>query len=127
MPAALSRFRYELIPNRKWPEVPWLPQPTDLGAWSAEAEETDPDSVLAFYQAAIACRREVFPTVGTFEFLDTPAGMVGFRHGTATVLINMTDSPLATPPAVHGRIAISSLSGHDNATMVPADTAVWIV
>ncbi len=105
---------------------PWLPQPSDLGTWSAESEETDPDSVLAFYRAAIARRREVFPTVGAFEFVDTPRGMVGFRHGDVTVLLNMTDSPLATPPTVHGRLVISSQAGHDDATVVPPDTAVWL-
>ena len=105
---------------------PWLPQPSDLGTWSAESEEVDPDSVLAFYRAAIARRREVFPTVGAFEFVDTPTGMVGFRHGDVTVLLNMTDSPLATPPAVHGRLVISSRGGHDDAAVVPPDTAVWL-
>jgi alpha-glucosidase len=45
------------------PSSPWLPQPADWGAYSAEAERDDPGSFLNLYRSALRLRRE-HPALG---------------------------------------------------------------
>ncbi len=43
---------------------PWLPQPAEWAALTAEAEAADPDSTLEFYRAALSVRRTFATTAG---------------------------------------------------------------
>lgn len=100
---------------------PWIPQPEGWGSLTAEAEEADPDSTLAFYRAALACRRTFATTAGDeVEMLDLGDEAVAFRRGSVTCVLNCGTEPMPPPD---GEVLIASGPVTDE---LPADTAVWL-
>ncbi|CAA9404446.1 MAG: GH13_30 / GH13_23 / GH13_17 / GH13_40 / GH13_ 31 / GH13 / GH13_29 / GH13_36 / GH13_16 / GH13_35 / G H13_20 / GH13_4 / GH13_2 / GH13_1 / GH13_21 / GH13 _19 / GH13_37 / GH13_26 / GH13_34 [uncultured Nocardioides sp.] len=103
-------------------EQPWIPQPDDWSALTAEAQDADPGSTLSFYRRALAARRELAWTAGeTVELLDAGADVLAFRRGPLTVLLNCGSAPVALPD---GEVLLSSGPLGDG--KLPADTAVWL-
>ncbi|MCU1367885.1 MAG: Alpha-glucosidase [Ilumatobacteraceae bacterium] len=106
--------------------APWLPQPQGWGAWSAEAASVEPTSVLALYREAISMRRELLRDAAEFGFIEAPPGMVGLRNGRLAVFVNFTSETLAVPEGHGDRVVLSSLAGHDGASVLPGNTAIWL-
>ena len=101
---------------------PWIPQPADWAALTAEAQAADPGSTLAFYRRALAARREIAWTAGdTVELLDVGEDVLAFRRGPLTVLLNCGTTPVPLPP---GEVLLVSGSVDDGT--LPPDTAVWL-
>ncbi len=75
---------------------PWLPFPPEADHRNYEAQRGDETSVLHLYRRLLALRHRT-PALGagTFELLDTPEGVLGFRRRSDddawVVLVNFTD------------------------------------
>ncbi len=102
---------------------PWLPQPLDWADRSVAAQEQDPDSTLAFYQAALAARRKhaADATEGV-ELLDAGADLLVFTRGDLTVVLNAGTDAVELPA---GDVVVAS--GELEGRLLPADTAAWLV
>lgn len=102
----------------------WLPQPADWGRHSVAAQERDPSSTLAMYRAALAIRSEWL--TGDEQLVwHVPTGgtVIDFERGSGLrCLVNLGEQPVRLPA---GRVLLAS----DPAvgSLVPPDTAVWLV
>jgi len=109
----------------------WLPQPVGWGAWAASRQATDESSMLALYRSALACRRSFAGEMGDhFEWADGfGVDAVAFVRGSVLVVLNLAGLPLELPAAVAGsrRVVLSSVHGHDDPSVVPADAALWLM
>jgi alpha-glucosidase len=102
---------------------PWLPQPEGWTPLTVEAQERDAGSTLAFYRAALAARRT--HTAGLteeVELLDAGAGVLAFRRGGLTVVLNAGEDAVELPA---GEVVLAS--GELEGALLPVDTAVWLV
>lgn len=97
---------------------PWLPQPERWSELTAEKQETDPESTLNFYRQALRLRRGF---AGSIEWLDSPDGVLSFRRGGRTVVINVSGAPVLLGGEV---LLASGPLAPDNS--LPADTAAWL-
>ncbi len=107
---------------------PWLPQPADWAAVTVEAQQGDPASTLAFYQAALAARREHARDLPVAVAVDVEGDLLRLERGDLVVLLNagaaavplpagellLSSGPLADPEDEHG------------ARSLPPHTAVWL-
>ncbi|HEY8302436.1 MAG TPA: glycoside hydrolase family 13 protein [Jatrophihabitans sp.] len=100
----------------------WLPMPDDWAAVTVEAETGVPGSTLTFYRDAIGRRRELFGAGGEIEWLDSPAGVLSYRRGDVTVVLNGGTEPFARPA---GEVLLASGPLGADGTL-PTDTAAWI-
>jgi alpha-glucosidase len=106
--------------------APWLPQPEDWARRTVEAEDSDPDSVLALYRAALRLRREL-PALGdgTLRWLEAPEGALAFaRDPGFACVVNVSAGPVRLPEGARPVLASGPLTA-DGA--VGPDTAVWLV
>jgi alpha-glucosidase len=103
---------------------PWLPQPADWAARTAEAQAADPDSMLTLYRAALRLRRaEPGLGDGTFAWLESAPGVLTFRRSPEFVFtLNLAEEPAELPP--HTQILLTSAPL--TAGRLPADTAAWL-
>ncbi|MEU8006590.1 glycoside hydrolase family 13 protein [Catellatospora sp. NPDC049111] len=108
--------------------APWLPQPAKWEALTAQAQESDPDSTLNFYRAALRLRKEL-PALGggTLTWLDAPEGVLAFRREPGVVVVvNIADRAVdLSELALTGEILLSSGPLHTDGR-IPADTTVWL-
>ncbi|WP_019630262.1 glycoside hydrolase family 13 protein [Actinomadura atramentaria] len=101
---------------------PWLPMPDAWRHYTAEAQETDPDSMLTFYRRALAQRRALPPDLpGTVEWPDAPQGSLLLRRGPLTCAVNFGDRPIPLPP---GRPLLTSATL--DGTLLPGSSAAWL-
>lgn len=104
--------------------TPWLPQPADWAPFTVEAQEADPDSMLALYRAAISARRGR-DDLGTerLAWLELGADVLAFRRGEHTAsLTNFGPVPITLP--AHRGVVLSSAPLEDGT--LPPDTTVWL-
>ncbi len=87
-----DRAAVRLQPGRR-DAPPWLPQPAAWAAFTAAAQQDDPDSMLSLYRAALRIRREQAALGdGTLRWLDTPDGVLGFvRDPGFGALVNFSE------------------------------------
>ncbi|MEU6155140.1 DUF3459 domain-containing protein [Actinosynnema sp. NPDC047251] len=107
--------------------APWLPQPSDWGARSVQAQQGDPDSVLELYRAALRIRRE-HPDLGAgtrVDWLDAPENVLRFRRGTFTCTVNLSAEPVTLPTDGDLLLTSGTCTTAGPTIKVPADTAVW--
>ncbi len=100
----------------------WLPMPDDWAAVTVAAEHDDPDSTLAQFRASLALRRELFADAGGIEWVDAPVGVLCYRRGDVTVVLNSGEEPAQLPK---GDVLVASGPLGDDGTL-PVDTAAWI-
>lgn len=113
--------------------APWLPQPDGWGRWAADAEAADDASMLALYRRLITARRRIL-TSDDATLDDDPGheDLVVLRRGPAVVVCNTGPHPLDVRAVVAGtgalRAVLSSAADADAdaATVVGADTTVWL-
>ncbi len=102
-------------------ETTWLPMPADWADVTVEAEEADPASTLQLYRATIQLRRKLAAFQGgDLEWLNGPAGCLGYRRGDIAVWLNAGGSAVPMPAGelVHASGAVGA--------ELPPDTAVWL-
>ena len=94
-----------------WGPEPWLPFPPDASARSAQAQRSDPGSILHLYRRLLAARRSSPAlSIGDLELLDAPAGLLIWRRSHAgderTVVLNMTTAEVEV--ALAGTVEVAS-------------------
>lgn len=100
--------------------TPWLPQPAAWRDYTAEAQAQQPDSMLAYYRAALAARRTLAADMApTVTWLGGPDGVLAFSRGNFACTVNLSDRPV---PAV-GPVLLGSAPVVDG--VVPPEVAVW--
>ncbi len=103
---------------------PWLPQPERWRSLAADAQDADPDSMLALYRAALAIRKSL-PALGdgTLTWLDAPDGVLAFgRAGGFACVVNISAGHVPLP--AHEEILLASGPLQDG--KLPPDTAAWL-
>lgn len=102
--------------------VPWLPQPKDWAAYTVEAQERDPGSMLALYRAALALRRELGGDE-RFAWVDVPGDVIAFRRSHDFVSItNFGAAPVPLPE--HEQLLLASAALVDGE--LPPDSTAWL-
>ncbi len=108
----------------------WLPQPDGWGAYSVEAQEGDPASMLALYRAVGAYRKSSTDLRSDhFEWIDAgDDDLLVFRRGSVVVALNTTSVARSIPAEVvaNRTVVVSSVVGHNEPSLVPADSAIWL-
>ncbi len=103
---------------------PWLPQPEWFAAYTAEAEEHDPNSMLALYRSVLGARRH-HPALGdgTLEWLPSGERVLAFRRSPGFVcIVNFGTSVVALPAHTDVIVASAPLRGG----LLPSDAAAWL-
>jgi alpha-glucosidase len=100
----------------------WLPMPDDWAPLTVEAETGVPGSTLTLFREAIARRADLFDVGGDVQWLDSPAGVLSYRRGDVTVVLNASAEPTALPA---GEVLLTSGPLADDGSL-PADTAAWL-
>ncbi|MGW1340180.1 glycoside hydrolase family 13 protein [Kribbella sp. NPDC002412] len=104
---------------------PWLPQPADWAALTAEAQAADPDSHLNLYKAALRIRRET-EALGEGRLSwdeEAPAGVLSFTRSPGfRCVTNLSESPVPLP--AHERVLLTSEPLVDG--RLPADATAWL-
>lgn len=107
---------------------PWLPMPAEWGALSVAAQNSDPDSTLSLYRAALRLRREHHALGdGEMEWVESADDVLVFRREPGFVCaVNLS----AVPIRLDGRYDVLTASapiGHDaSGITLAADTAIWL-
>jgi alpha-glucosidase len=104
---------------------PWLPQPADWAARTAEIQSADPASMLSLYRAALKLRRaETGLGDGPISWLDAGPGVLAFRRTEEFICVaNLADSPAELP--AHSELLLTSGPLAEDGR-IPKDTAVWL-
>lgn len=102
----------------------WLPQPEDWGQYSAEMAESDPDSILNLYRAALRLRRDL-PADESLTWLDSPgAHVLAFRRGAGFVcVVNLGSESTVLPE--HRSVLLTSAPLTDDGRL-PSDATAWL-
>jgi alpha-glucosidase len=98
--------------------TPWLPQPASWAGLTAAVQETDPASMLSLYRSALRLRPAL---TGALEWVDAPIGVLAFRRGEVTVIVNFTAEPVPLPPHTEVLLSSAPLDG-----ALPGDSAAWL-
>lgn len=104
--------------------TPWLPQPADWAAVTAEAQDADPASMLHFYRDALRIRREL-PALGDGQLTwnDADSGVLDFgREPGFRCVLNFTEQNRPLPDGARVLLASTELVGGQ----LPPDAAVWL-
>jgi alpha-glucosidase len=99
----------------------WLPMPAAWAGLGVLDQAADPSSTWSLYRTALRLRRTAFTAAGEIEWLDASIGVLTYRRGDVTVLVNTGTEAALLPP---GSVLISSGPLSDDGTL-PVDTAVW--
>ncbi|MDR7277528.1 glycoside hydrolase family 13 protein [Catenuloplanes atrovinosus] len=109
------------------PRAPWLPQPESWAAYTVEAEQSDPDSMLTLYRAALEIRKQRLGE-GELEWLSAPGeAMLCFRRtpGDLICAINLGETPAALHPRVAGATPLLTSAPLGADGRLPADAGAW--
>ncbi len=118
IPWAGDRAPYDFGPGTG---QPWIPQPDDWDTLTVAAQQSDPDSTLSFYQAALAARRKTVEAGEHVDLLDLGPDVLAFTRGPLTVVLNCGTKPVPLPS---GEVRMASGPVTD---LLPRDTAIWLV
>jgi alpha-glucosidase len=110
---------WDASPDHGWPTRPgtaaWLPMAPEADRRNRATEAADPSSMLHLYRRTIAVRRATPAlTRGTFELLESPEGVLGYRRAsdgdTVDVLVNFTGTSveLGDPSGVGAEVVLAS-------------------
>jgi alpha-glucosidase len=102
---------------------PWLPQPAQWRALTAQAQDGDPASMLELYRSALRLRRSETGDEAGFAWLAAPDEVLAFRRGEHfACMVNLSGGPVPLPE--HRELLIASGPVYGGA--LPTDTAVWL-
>ncbi|QYF72403.1 glycoside hydrolase family 13 protein [Cryobacterium sp. PAMC25264] len=103
---------------------PWLPQPIGWRELTAEAQQSDPTSMLRLYQSALRIRAEE-PDLGDgrFAWLSGAPDVLTFTRGDTFLLVaNLSAHPVDLPD--HQRVLLTSETLVNG--MLPSDSTAWL-
>jgi alpha-glucosidase len=101
----------------------WLPPSSWWGKYSAESQESDPNSTLNVYRKALDIRKnEPGLGDGAMEWIDAPSQVVAFRRGEDFACYINFGSEIELPSNSEVLHSSAPLSGNH----LPTDTAVWL-
>ncbi|MET8051891.1 glycoside hydrolase family 13 protein [Streptosporangium sp. NPDC005286] len=101
---------------------PWLPQPPEWKALTAEVQAADPASMFTLYRAGLGLRRELLGD-GTLAWLEVGEGVLAFRRESGLIcVVNLGAEPVSLPEHESVLLASGPLEGD----RLPSDTAVWL-
>jgi alpha-glucosidase len=125
-PATSFGFSEVAAPSR---HEPWLPQPDWWGTYALDGQQHDPASMLSLYRDTMRCRRTLDPTTGLEWEGPLDERLLAFRRGDVLVVLNPSAAPIELPAATVAdrRVGLSSVHGHDDPSIVPADACIWLV
>ncbi|WP_346776804.1 glycoside hydrolase family 13 protein [Streptomyces sp. HNM0574] len=106
---------------------PWLPQPEEWAALTAEAQDGAPGSMLELYRTALRLRRSgTVPHGAPLHWLPGYDGdegdVLAFRRGDLLCLVNFGPRPLALPAGHTLLLASAPADGGE----LPPDAAAWL-
>jgi alpha-glucosidase len=103
--------------------APWLPQPVDWAALTAEAQQRDPGSTWSLYRAALGLRRSLDALHDApLAWLDAGEDVLGFTRGPKfACVVNLGAQPVSLPEGGRLLLASASFTGR-----LPPDTAAWV-
>ena len=107
---------------------PWLPMPAGWDSLAVDAQAGSADSMLAFYQRALALRREfagVLPD--RLRWRSAPSGVLAYERGHLSVAVNFLARQVEVP--AQGRLLIAShpLARRTKGRLtLPANSGVWL-
>ncbi len=108
----------------------WLPQPAGWGALAVEAQAVDAASFLAMYRVAGVYRKSSESLrSNAFEWVDAGLGdVLAFARGDVLVVMNVSRQDVELPSTVVGSrsIVASSVTGHVDRSVLPADSTLWL-
>jgi alpha-glucosidase len=104
---------------------PWLPQPEQWRDLAVDAQDADPDSMLALYRAALRIRKSrVSSGDDALTWLESPDGVLAFaRPAGFACVINISAGPVPLP--AHQEVLLTSGPLDDG--KLPPDTAAWLL
>lgn len=97
----------------------WLPQPASYAELSRDVQESDADSTLNLYKAALRIRKHLALGEGSFDWVST-SDLLSYRNGDVLVVHNFTENNSLLP---EGELLLKSGSGE---LLEPNQTA-WIL
>lgn len=101
----------------------WLPQPAHWHEYTVDGQGADAESMLALYRTALAIRRAVLTALPEeIGWLDAEDGVLAFRRGDITCVVNLSTVPFALP--AHRELLLASDTSH-NGVLSP-DTCAWL-
>ena len=101
-----------------------MPQPSDWGRYSVEAQENDPSSTLAFYRAALALR-PTFVAQGDRIECRRDGDVLVVSRGAMTVAVNFGDRPAPLDSSLaSSSVLLASSELLDGA--IAGNSAVWL-
>jgi alpha-glucosidase len=117
-----------------WTREPWLPFPPEADALHAEAQRSDPGTVLGLYRRLLEVRRgSAALSLGAQRLLEAPEGMLAWRREAGDdvrlVAVNFTDETRAvdTPSGFVVEIASDGLGEREAFTgKLGPSQAVWL-
>jgi len=109
--------------------LPWSlpltpPQPARWEKLTADAQDADPASTLNLYRRALRARRTHMADAPEIEWLQAPAGVLAFRRGETTVVVNTGSRPV--PLGVYGGRVVLSSDDRPDPAQLPPGTAAWL-
>ena len=107
---------------------PWLPMPSGWDHFAVDAQAGSADSMLVFYQRALALRRALTGMLpNQFRWRAAPEGVLLYEHGRLTVAVNFLARPMVVP--IRGRLLIAShpLARSRNGRLtLPENSGAWL-
>jgi len=100
----------------------WLPQPSDWGAQSVEAQDGVPGSVLELYRSALALRASSWVNSGDLTWVELDPYAIAFERNGYLCITNFGDSEIQLPD---GDLLLASDNSADTTT-IAANTTVWM-
>ena len=109
-------------------DAAWLPLPAGWGRYAAGTQATDPSSTLALYRHLMQQRRALDPAPRSNGCCPESDELVAYRRGAVLVVLNVGAEPWPCPPSCRARATVieSSVRGHVDPALVPADACVWL-
>ncbi|MFF1961900.1 alpha-amylase family glycosyl hydrolase [Streptomyces sp. NPDC058220] len=107
---------------------PWLPQPGDWAALTADTQEGDPESFLTLYRGALALRRARLTGLPeTLSWVETGPGTVCFdRSDGFRCLVNTGAAALPLPAGATVLLSSAPLDRTADGVTMPGDSCVWL-
>ncbi len=101
-----------------------MPQPSDWGRYSVEAQENDPSSTLTFYRAALALR-PTFVAQGDRIECRRDGDLLVVSRGAMTVAVNFGDRPAPLDSSLASSSVLLA-SGELLDGAIAGNSAVWL-